>query len=186
MARAVGGNVFITNYDGNRRTARLLTTTIHHRCGYDLKGIYSLEEYYVRNLSNYYEALSIGPSHNYYIGRADADISSFVEYFCKGMADACSKVLAAVKTLGASRQQPPTLLRTLRPLQRQALGLFSQTNIITTNELATYLGIAPRQARELCVRWVADGFLVIENPSNKGRTYKLAVKYKMGLGVGED
>jgi cell filamentation protein, protein adenylyltransferase len=57
-------------YDGNGRTARLLTTLLLHLGGYDLKGLYSLEEYYARNLGAYYEALSIGPSHNYYEGRA--------------------------------------------------------------------------------------------------------------------
>lgn len=52
-------------YDGNGRTARLLTTLILHLGGYDLKGLYSLEEYYARNLSEYYEALSIGPTMYY-------------------------------------------------------------------------------------------------------------------------
>ena len=37
-------------YDGNGRTARLLTTLVLHLGGYDLKGLYSLEEYYARNL----------------------------------------------------------------------------------------------------------------------------------------
>jgi len=37
-------------YDGNGRTARLLTTLILHLGGYDLKGLYSLEEYYAKNL----------------------------------------------------------------------------------------------------------------------------------------
>ena len=53
-------------YDGNGRTARLLTTLILHLGGYDLKGLYSLEEYYARNLDAYYEAISIGVFHNYY------------------------------------------------------------------------------------------------------------------------
>lgn len=59
--------------DGNGRTARLLTTLLLHRTGYGLKGIYSLEEYYARNLEAYYRALTIGPSHNYYDGRAEAE-----------------------------------------------------------------------------------------------------------------
>jgi Fic family protein len=45
-------------YDGNGRTARLLTTRIPHLGGYDLKGLSSLEEYYARNLGAYYEALT--------------------------------------------------------------------------------------------------------------------------------
>jgi len=39
-------------YDGNGRTARLLTTLILHLNGYGLKGLYALEEYYAQNLSN--------------------------------------------------------------------------------------------------------------------------------------
>lgn len=80
-------------YDGNGRTARLLTTFILHLGGYDLKGLYSLEEYYARNLGAYYEAISIGPSHNYYLGRAEADITSWIEYFVEGMAVAFENVL---------------------------------------------------------------------------------------------
>jgi Fic family protein len=71
-------------YDGNGRTARLLTTCILHNGGYDLKGLYSLEEYYARNLGAYYEAISVGKSHNYYMGRAEADITKWVEYFVEG------------------------------------------------------------------------------------------------------
>jgi len=71
-------------YDGNGRTARLVTTLILHLGGYDLKGLYSLEEYYARSLNRYYDALTIGPSHNYYEGRAKADITTWAEYFCEG------------------------------------------------------------------------------------------------------
>ena len=79
-------------YDGNGRTARLLTTLILHLGGYDLKGLYSLEEYYARNLGAYYEALAIGSSHNYYQGRAEADITPWLEYFCEGVAESFENV----------------------------------------------------------------------------------------------
>ena len=79
-------------YDGNGRTARLLTTLILHLGGYDLKGLYSLEEYYARNLGEYYEALAIGSSHNYYHGRAEADITRWLEYFCEGVAESFENV----------------------------------------------------------------------------------------------
>ncbi len=35
--------------------------------------LHSLEKYYARNLGAYYEALTVGPSHNYYEGRAKAN-----------------------------------------------------------------------------------------------------------------
>lgn len=78
-------------YDGNGRTARLLTTLILHMGAYDLKGIYALEEYYARDLKAYYEALTVGASHNYYLGRAEADITKWIAYFIEGMATAFEK-----------------------------------------------------------------------------------------------
>lgn len=169
-------------YDGNGRTSRLLATMILHRCGYGLKGIYSLEEYYARNLRAYYDALSVGPSHNYHLGRAEADVSGFVQYFCEGMADAFFNVRARAEAAGGDvHSDKGTLMRELRPLQRQALGLFAQSRIVTAGELADYLGIGQRQGRELCAKWLNEGFLAIENPSKKARSYRLAERYEMGM-----
>ncbi|WP_395751738.1 Fic family protein [Prosthecobacter sp.] len=168
-------------YDGNGRTSRLLATTILHRCGYGLKGIYSLEEYYARHLRRYYDALSVGSSHNYHLGRAEADVSGFVHYFCEGMADAFLKVRARAETFGGdARGGVESLMRELRPLQRQALGLFAQSRVVTAGELAKYLGISQRQGAEFCATWARDGFLVVENPSKKARSYRLAQRYEVG------
>ena len=169
-------------YDGNGRTSRLLATMILHRCGYGLKGIYSLEEYYARHLRRYYEALAVGSSHNYHLGRAEADVSGFVQYFCEGMADAFLHVRARAETIGGDAHGGrDSWMRELRPLQRQALGLFVQSRVVTTGELAEYLGIGQRQGRELCAKWLGDGFLVVENPSKKARSYRLAQRYEEGL-----
>jgi Fic family protein len=78
------------HYDGNGRTACLLTTLIMHLGTYDLKGLYALEEYYAHNLKAYYEALTVGPSHNYYM--AEADITKWIDYFIEGMATSFEKV----------------------------------------------------------------------------------------------
>ena len=93
-------------FDGNGRTARLLTTLLLHRAGYGLKGIYSLEEYYARDLGACYAALTVSPSHNYYMGRVAADLSGWIEYFCLGVADsfASARARAAAKTEGRDRK----------------------------------------------------------------------------------
>ena len=79
-------------FGGNGRTARLPTNLLLHRNGYGLHGIYSLEEYYASNLDDYYASLAVGKSHNYYMGRAEADLTPIVEYFCVCMANAFGKV----------------------------------------------------------------------------------------------
>ncbi len=165
-------------YDGNGRTARLLTNLVLHRSDYGLKGIYSLEEYYAKNLGAYYAAISIG-EHNYYMGRAEADITPFISYFVAGMRDAFERVQQEAEKL--SYQKTPDRskeLRELRPQQRQALALFEKSKIITSMELAETLAISSRRAREVCKQWVSDGFLEIENPSNKARSYRLADKWE--------
>ena len=166
-------------YDGNGRTARLLTTLILHLGGYDLKGLYSLEEYYARNLGDYYKAISIGESHNYYMGRAKSDITPWVEYFVEGMAVSFENVfkrMADIANQGLSDQS--SLIRKLDPKQRKALELFQKFATITSRQVGELFGFKSRTSAALCAIWVANGFLEIVDPSNKGRKYKLSKKYK--------
>ena len=164
-------------YDGNGRTARLLTTLILHLGGYDLKGLYSLEEYYARNLGAYYEAISVGESHNYYRGRAEADITKWVEYFVDGMATAFENVL---KRMDEAKNLPDqsALIRKLDPKQRKALELFQEFEIITSRQIGELFGFKPRTSAALCSSWVESGFLTIVDSSNKGRKYKLSAEYQ--------
>jgi Fic family protein len=169
-------------YDGNGRTARLLATLVLHKAGYGLKGIYSLEEYYARNLIGYYDALAMGPSHNYYFGRAEADVTGFVAYFCAGMAEAFAAVrsrAAEAAQRGASDQT--ALPRWLDPRQRRLLALFRNQAIVTTGEIATHLGISPRTAAVLCREWAGSGFLVLHDPSRKGRSYRLGAEFEEAI-----
>ena len=160
-------------YDGNGRTGRLLTTPILHLGGYDLKGLYSLEEYYARALSAYYEALTIGPSHNYYFGRVDADITKWVEYFCRGMAESFESVRKRAAEAAGSVDASPWM-RKLDPRQRKALELFRERDRITSHDLERLFTISQRTARLLLKQWADAGFLVIADPSNKNRKYALA------------
>jgi Fic family protein len=171
-------------YDGNGRTARLLTTLILHLGGYDLKGLYSLEEYYARNLGAYYEAISVGKSHNYYMGRVEADITKWVEYFVDGMAASFESVLkrmAEAKIQDSADQS--ALIRKLDPKQRKALELFHEFEIITSRQIGALFGFKPRTSAALCAGWVESGFLTVVDASNKGRKYKLSVDYQKMLGL---
>jgi Fic family protein len=167
-------------YDGNGRTSRLLTTLILHLGGYDLKGLYSLEEYYAKNLLGYYRAISIGSSHNYYFGRVESDITPWVEYFIEGMAFAFEKVvnqmIASNEKGGIDHSQ---LLRTLDPKQRKAIELFKDYNVVTAKQIGDLFGFQPRTNAALCKKWVEDGFLEIIDASNKARKYKLAETYEV-------
>lgn len=166
-------------YDGNGRTARLLTTLVLHHTGYGLKGIYSLEEHYARDLDGYYSALSVGPSHNYYLGRADADITGFLAYFCNSMAQAVSAVRAqAARSASRGARDASSLLRSLDPRQRRLLELFRDHGIVTTAQIAEHLGLSPRTASALCRQWTVSGFLEVHAASRKARSYRLEEKFE--------
>lgn len=166
-------------YDGNGRTARLLTTLILHLGQYDLRGLFSLEEYYAQNLRGYYHAISIGPSHNYYFGRADSDITGWIEYFVAGMAFACEKVVTQmIHAQNKGENDHSNLIRTLDPKQRKALELFKHYNVITSHQIGELFGFQPRTSTALCKKWVESGFLETVDPSNKARKYKLAKPYE--------
>ena len=165
-------------YDGNGRTARLLTTLILHLGGYDLKGLYSLEEYYARNLGEYYEALTMGPSHNYYEGRADADITPWVAYFCAGMADSFESVKHGTeKAAAGGANDHASALRRIDARQRKALELFQRSHTITSRDIETLFGLSQRAARNILTAWVQRDFLVVIDPAKKSRKYGLAPDY---------
>lgn len=166
-------------YDGNGRTARLLTTLILHLGGYDLKGLYSLEEYYARNLGAYYEAISVGDSHNYYLGCAQAHITKWIEYFIGGMAVSFENVLNRMMQ-GDALDSPDqsALIRKLDPRQRKALKLFQEFETVTSRQISELFGFKPRTSAQICATWVESNFLEIVDPSNRGRKYKLSKQYQ--------
>jgi Fic family protein len=162
-------------YDGNGRTARLLTTLILHAGGYDLKGLYSLEEYYALNLGAYYEAISIGESHNYYMGRAEADITKWLEYFIEGIAVSFENVLQRMSEADAKGLPDQSkLLRQLDPRQRKVLSLFEEYDVVTSSQIGELFGFKPRTSSKICADWVKSGFLEIADHSRKSRKYKLS------------
>lgn len=164
-------------YDGNGRSARLLTTWVLYGGGYDLKGVYSLEEYYAENLPAYYKAIAVGPSHNYYLGRKEASITKWVEYFCEGMAQSFEKVRHQVEKVSGETDKS-ALLRQLTSPQRKALELFADSEVITSRDVEAFFGFKPRTAREWCRRWVESGFLEVASTSKKTRTYRLGKVYE--------
>jgi Fic family protein len=169
-------------YDGNGRTARLLTTLLLHKMGYGLKGIYSLEEYYAKNLMGYYEALNIGDNHNYYMGRAEADVTPFLEYFLSGMARSFGSVRKEVeKSRNLPQADQTQKLRELRPMQRQLLSLFARSKEVSLQEMADHLGISSRAVYRNLTNWMDMGFICIVNPSKKGRSYGLTSEWEQVL-----
>jgi Fic family protein len=155
----------------------LLSTLVLHLGGYDLKGLFSLEEYYARQLDAYYAALTVGPSHNYYFGRAEAEITEWIEYFCAGMAESFEAVQRQAHAAAGAADASP-LLRRLDPRQRKALALFQESETITSRNVEALFAISARTARLLTRQWVDSGFLVIANAAKKSRKFALSQEFQ--------
>lgn len=161
-------------YDGNGRTARILASMIMHIGGYDLKGMYSLDEYYANDLQGYYNALDIGPSHNYYLGREDADITHWVDYFCSGVAYSFDRVKRqAVQAQKRGERDASEALRQLNARQRKVLSYFHQRGTVSAKDVARVLKVSDRTARALCQQWVQEGFLSVLKSAKKIRLYSI-------------
>jgi Fic family protein len=168
--------------DGNGRTARLLATLVLRLGGYGLKGVYSLDEYYAKDLQGYYNAITVGPSHNYYIGRAKADITRWVEYFIQGMAMSFEAVKGhAEAEPKAGNPDRSGLLRQLDARQKKTLDLFLSSDCVTAKEIGALLGVKDRMARNLCKGYVEKGFFAVTDPARKSRKYTLGKKWKVLL-----
>ncbi|MFO7943470.1 MAG: Fic family protein [Anaerolineales bacterium] len=171
-------------FDGNGRTGRMLTTWILYQGGYDLGKFYSLEEFYADDLQSYYDALVTHPHHNYYFGRNEAEITSWLEYFLEGMAVVFERVAEQVRekmTEEKADQEAMRLLRSLDHRARRVLGLFATQDLIKSKEVAGLLGISVRRSRTLLSRWVEDGWLEVADPSRRGRKYSLSEEYRVLL-----
>lgn len=64
--------------DGNGRTARLLSTLILYKMGYDFKRLFSISEYYDKNRQAYYQAIQT-------VRKNQMDMTGWLEYFVEGL-----------------------------------------------------------------------------------------------------
>ena len=165
-------------FDGNGRTARLLATLVLHRSGYSLNGMFSLEEYHAADLDSYYTALASHPHHNYYEGRASADLTKWLEYFVATLARVFT--IAAEEARSASDQgmNEPEPLRRLDVRTRRIIGLFATNETITTAQVAALLGVSARSGRDVLHKFSRESVIEVADTSNRGRTYRLSAVYR--------
>jgi len=170
-------------YDGNGRTARILATFILQRGGYGLNGLICLEELHSQDLEGYYRALATHPHHNYYEGREEANLTLWLEYFIETTARVFR--MAKDEALRSAREgvpPEPEELRRLNPRARAILALFTKMERIRTSDVAEALGLSDRMARVLIRVWVEEGWLVVADPSKRGRNYELSAIYRQYIG----
>ncbi|MCL4397993.1 Fic family protein [Patescibacteria group bacterium] len=79
--------------EGNGRVSRALATLILLNEGYDIRKLFSLEEYYDKNVAGYYYAIKTADQN------PDHDLTSWLEYFTEGVAIEFNRVKDKVQHL---------------------------------------------------------------------------------------
>ena len=70
------------------------------------------------------------------------------------------------------------MLRSLNAQQRKVLSLFRRAKEVSSQEVAGFFGLSPRNGRELYKRWLDMRFFELANASKKVRRYQLAQQYE--------
>ena len=105
-------------WDGNGRCARLLATYVLKSYNYDLKGFYVMEEFYDKNIDEYYNSLQMGLHHNFYYDINEANITEWLEYFIGIMANTFETVGIRVKEIHQNSKKEISIIDTLDKRER--------------------------------------------------------------------
>lgn len=92
--------------DGNGRTVRLATKVLLAAVGLDTFNLFSFENYYNQNVSDYFK--HVGVQGNYYDIKEQVDFTQWLEYFTNGIID---ELLRVSKNLQASAITPQNILQ---------------------------------------------------------------------------
>jgi Fic family protein len=152
--------------DGNGRTSRALGTFVLRKTGYDLKGFFSIEEQFDRDLAGYYDALQMNLHHNYYYGRNDPDLTPWLEFFLRHMAAVFQAAKAEVLKIASSE---PGIVRDAA--YEAALQHFANREF-TVKRLAQKLAVTERTARSHIARWRSNGKASTVKFGRKNRSYE--------------
>lgn len=165
-------------WDGNGRLSRLLATYILKAYGYDLKGFYVVEEFYDKNIDDYYNSLQMGLHHNFYFGRKDADITQWLEYFIGTMANTFEAVGERVKEIYKNSKEEMNIIDTLDKRERWVANYIITNNKIKAKDIANHFKINIDTANNWIKKWIEKEFLQrFDDKQIRNIDYILTKKY---------
>jgi Fic family protein len=127
--------------DGNGRTARLLSTLILYKTGYDFKRLFTISEYYDKNRPGYYEAIQS-------VRNNRMDMTAWLEYFVEGL----RSQMAEIQAKGEGLIKQDSQLQKVRKMglnlrQEKALKQLIIKGTLTVNEYQSAASCIRRTAQ---------------------------------------
>ena len=159
-------------WDGNGRTARALATLILYRGGYELRRLFSWEEYVGTHIETYHQAIKKSCGDRY---GDKYDLTPWLEYFCSTIANSLEKLRNHLEERKKYWDEGYTLGAkfSLKPYQIQALYYVFHFGDVTTSTYIQATGVSRATAVRHLAKLVNMGSLKV---SGKGR----AAKYVLG------
>ena len=120
--------------DGNGRSTRLLTTAILGATGLNFFEIFSFENYYNQNVTQYFK--KVGLYGDYYEQKANIDFTEWLEYFSGGILDELKRVQKSIPSINTQHRIPKHFEIVLNYLKDHGSISQSEYGEISTRSLA--------------------------------------------------
>lgn len=130
--------------DGNGRLARLLTTYILYKYGWDFRKILVLEDYYNKDRLAYYNAENRVQGEKYHEGE---DLTSWMEYFVTGFLIEAKKVAELIQSIGYGKASDISEQVFLDRAEIKIMDFLTTTGKLTSKDVEEILNIAKRTAQ---------------------------------------
>lgn len=151
--------------DGNGRSARLLSVLILYRRGYDIRRIFSIENYADEHPDDYYKALKESDRYR--------EITPFLEFWSEALANELSKVKEQILTISLDKRLQKKIGQAyLNPRQWEALLYLNQHPYMTRANFQAMTRSSERTARRDLEELVSSRVLIREG---KGK----ALRYRI-------
>lgn len=155
--------------DGNGRTARLLSTLILYKTGYDFKRLFTISEYYDKDRPAYYQAIQSVRNNN-------MDMTAWLEYFVDGLRSQMEEIRQKGEQL---IKQDVTLQRIkkigLNKRQEKAVKHLIINGTLTVNEYQVIASCIRRTAQRDLEELVEKSIIkvVAKSPTDPTKHYVL-------------
>lgn len=179
--------------DGNGRMCRALATWALRR-HFDTKGLLNVEEFYVRDLDGYYDSLQMGLPMLYYASnekgsRSDPDLTEWIDYFCRQLAQAARQMRADIEQSFRARH-PDLLDDPLMELpdnfRRFLAGLDPLDQEFGAGAVQERFGVSDKSARDWIKRWREAGYIEPMNPGGmRVRRFRVAPEWLERFSIAE-
>ena len=152
--------------DSNGRTARLITKSVLARMCLDIFDLFSFENYYNQNVSNYFK--TVGLSGNYYDIKDSIDFTKWLEYFTDGIIDELSRVQEELEKLNIFS----SLELLFTEEQKKILIYLNKNSVISDRQYKTLTKRA-KSTRSLDFKKLVDFGKIERMGKGKNTYYKL-------------